>query len=72
MTAMIVGATLALVALGYVLYPLLVGTKPREVAPSGSPCPNCGALAKLDASFCAGCGSSLNQHPTKAGLGNGL
>lgn len=71
MTAMIVGAALALLALGYVLYPLLAGAKPGEVASSESPCPNCGALAKPNASFCAGCGSLVNQHPTKAGLGNG-
>lgn len=59
MIAMAVGAALALLALVYVLYPLLTGTKPREVGPSGSPCPKCGALAKADASFCANCGESL-------------
>lgn len=72
MIAMVVGAALALLALGYVLYPLLAGTKPREVGPSGPPCPKCGAVSKAEASFCAGCGSPLNQHPTKTGLGNRL
>lgn len=59
MTAMAVGTALALLALGYVLYPLLAGAKPRELGPSGMPCPKCGALARSDASFCASCGESL-------------
>lgn len=72
MTAMIVGAALALLALGYVLYPLLGETESREVGPPGPACPKCGALSKAEASFCSGCGSPLYQHPTKPGLGNRL
>lgn len=71
MIAMAVGAAVALLALGYVLYPLFVGTNPREVAPSGALCPKCGAVSGAEASFCSGCGSSLDQHPTKTGLGYG-
>lgn len=69
MIAMVVGAAIALLALGYVLYPLVAGTKPREGGPSGSPCPNCGALAKLDASFCASCGSQLLRPEENDGFG---
>ena len=59
MTAMIVGAALALLALGYVLYPLLVGTKSREITPSGSPCPKCGEVTPPEASYCSRCGEAL-------------
>lgn len=59
MIAMAVGVALALLALGYVLYPLLSGTKLREVGPPRSACPKCGALARAEASFCANCGEPL-------------
>lgn len=59
MSAMIVGAALALVALGYVLYPLLTGAQPRERDPSGFPCPNCGELTQPEASYCPRCGEAL-------------
>jgi predicted amidophosphoribosyltransferase len=51
MIAMAVGAALALLALGYVLYPLL--------AP-GPECPACGARIEAGARFCGGCGSQLD------------
>lgn len=59
MIAMAVGVALALLALGYVLYPLLAGTKPRAVGPSGSACPKCGVVGQARASFCANCGGRL-------------
>lgn len=59
MIAMAVGVVLALLALGYVLYPLVAPTKPREGGPSGSACPKCGALSKPDARFCSNCGGVL-------------
>jgi len=59
MIAMAVGVALALLALGYVLYPLLVETGPRDVAPPELLCPKCGALAGAKASFCANCGARL-------------
>lgn len=59
MIAMLVGTALALLALGYVLYPLLRGTKMREGSRPGQACPKCGALAKPRASFCSRCGSLL-------------
>lgn len=68
MIAMMAGAAVALLALGYVLYPLLAGMKPHDV---GQPaCPKCEALSRAEASFCSGCGSPLDPHPTKTGLGN--
>ena len=70
MIAMLVGLALALLALGYVLYPLLAGTKAREAGPPGPPCPKCGALSRAEATFCSHCGSPLDQYPTKTGLGN--
>ncbi len=59
MIAMAVGAALALLALGYVLYPLVAGAKPREVSSPGPACPKCGALSKANASFCSNCGSPI-------------
>lgn len=66
---MAVGVALALLALGYVLYPLLSGTEPREVGPSASPCPKCGALGQAEASFCASCGGQLLRPEEKDGFG---
>ncbi len=57
MIAMAVGATLALLALGYVLYPLLAGTKPHDVGQSA--CPKCGAFTEPEASYCSSCGTAL-------------
>lgn len=71
MIGMAIGAALALLALGYVLYPLLAGTKPLDAGPPGLTCSKCGALARSAASFCAGCGWPLSQDRTKTGLGNG-
>lgn len=59
MIAMAVGIAVALLALGYVLYPLLAATNSREVEPRVSPCPKCGTLARSEASFCANCGEPL-------------
>lgn len=59
MIAMIVGTVLALLALAYVLYPLLVGTKPRDADPSVAVCPKCGSPAEKGAGFCSRCGSPL-------------
>ncbi|MGI8619113.1 MAG: hypothetical protein ACR2L6_08480 [Gemmatimonadaceae bacterium] len=58
MIAMIVGTGLALLALGYVLYPLLVGSTPR-VRPGVMLCPKCGGRTEADASFCSSCGGPL-------------
>lgn len=59
MIAMIAGTALALLALGYVLYPLLVGTSPRGTGSSAIICPTCGSRAEADASFCSHCGGPL-------------
>lgn len=60
MIAMAVGTVLALLALGYVLYPLLVGAKPRGVRADRPACPRCGIRPESDASFCSSCGSALS------------
>lgn len=52
MIAMAVGIALTLAALAYVLYPLLVGTKPLG-------CPSCGTPVESGSSFCSRCGSRL-------------
>lgn len=52
MIAMAVGAGLALLALGYVLYPLL--------AP-GPECPDCGARTAADSTYCSSCGKALRR-----------
>lgn len=59
MIAMAVGIALALLALGYVLYPLVEGTGSREGKWAGAVCQNCGARLLPDASFCSNCGSRL-------------
>lgn len=70
MIAMAVGTVLALLTLGYVLYPLVKAGSPSEVNPAGLRCPECGALVEPDASFCSNCGSPLDLNPGKTGLGN--
>jgi predicted amidophosphoribosyltransferase len=52
MIAMAVGTALALLALGYVLYPLL--------AP-GRACPSCEARIEDGARFCGTCGSPVGK-----------
>ena len=69
MIAMTVGAGLALLAVGYVLYPLLAGTKPREAGPSGPPCSKCGAVSKAEASFCSNCGEPVLRSEENDGFG---
>ncbi|MEX1185765.1 MAG: zinc ribbon domain-containing protein [Gemmatimonadaceae bacterium] len=69
MIAMAVGTALALLALGYVLYPLLAGSRPREGNGAGAICPKCGARLHRDAGFCSDCGSPLDQQQGKTGLG---
>lgn len=59
MIAMAVGAALALLALGYVLYPLLAW--PSEAAPGRAPCPSCGELNTPGAIYCSGCGAALQR-----------
>jgi hypothetical protein len=64
MTAMISGMALALVALGYVLYPLIKASPPaaRRAAARDAPVPGCsacGASAEPDAVFCSSCGRPL-------------
>lgn len=59
MIAMAVGTVLALLALGYVLYPLLAGSGHHEGNGAGAICPKCGARLLTDASFCSNCGSPL-------------
>ncbi|HUR92066.1 MAG TPA: zinc ribbon domain-containing protein [Gemmatimonadaceae bacterium] len=56
---MIVGTALALLALAYVLHPLLAGTEPRPSAVGVRVCPKCGRAVEDDAMFCSNCGSSL-------------
>ncbi len=64
MTAMIAGIALALVALAYVLYPLIKAAPPavRRAAlrdPSVPGCSTCGARPEPDAVFCSSCGRPL-------------
>lgn len=59
MIAMAVGIALALAALAYVLYPLLVGTKPGGTPSGATVCSKCGNRAEPGASFCFNCGSPL-------------
>ncbi|MCR4339837.1 MAG: zinc ribbon domain-containing protein [Gemmatimonadaceae bacterium] len=70
MIAMAVGTVLALLALGYVLYPLLAGSGHHEEKRAEAICPKCGARLHPDASFCSSCGSALDQWPGRTGLGN--
>jgi hypothetical protein len=71
-TALIAGTLIALVALAFVLYPLLVtggssshaGNPPplpgNEASSSGEVvCDRCGARVAADARYCAYCGASL-------------
>lgn len=60
MIAMAVGAALALLALGYVLYPLLVRAKPGMGSVTMA-CLNCGARAESDARFCSDCGQPVTR-----------
>ena len=52
MITMAVGAVIALLAIGYVLHPLLV---------PGAPCAECGARSGAGARFCGRCGRQLND-----------
>lgn len=66
MTAMIAGMALALVALAYVLYPLIKAAPPtvRRAAPgdtSAPDCSACGARPEPDAVFCSSCGRPLGS-----------
>lgn len=65
MIAMIVGTGLALLALAYVLYPLLVEAKPR-VAFGRTVCPKCGSRTEADASYCSTCGAPLTENQVRA------
>lgn len=65
MIAMAVGTALALVALAYVLHPLLneSGEQGTSAKPPG--CPKCGAQSEVDARFCSSCGSEVERGVTK-------
>jgi hypothetical protein len=63
---MLLGLTLAVVALAYVLYPLLkAGPRGAEhsaaVDPAVSTCRFCGARPESDAVFCSRCGRALGS-----------
>lgn len=60
MIAMAVGTALAVIALGYVLQPLLRGT-------GQAACPRCGAGLETDASFCSSCGAPTESRPNNRG-----
>lgn len=61
MIAMIVGTVLALLALAYVLYPLVVSTTRRDRSDNRVACPSCGSPLEAGASFCSSCGSPVAQ-----------
>ena len=69
MIAMVVGGALALLALGYVLYPLLAGAEPREVCPPEPACPKCGEATEPEASYCSRCGEALLRPKEKNRFG---
>lgn len=68
MIAMAVGTVLALLALAYVLYPLLVRAN-AGLGSVPSTCPKCGARTESDASFCSDCGEPLLRREENDGFG---
>jgi zinc-ribbon domain len=66
--AFIVGALLAVAALGVVLYPLAFHDagagdpdQPPAPQPTSAGCPSCGAPVRTGARFCSNCGGRLPE-----------